>query len=97
MKTKITIISLSAFIGMCILLAIIKIAVATTYTTAGVELSSLDTEIKNLQKDNSILREQIYEQSSLFTIASKAAAMGFEENKKSRIVIGSPLPVAYNQ
>jgi len=97
MKTKLYSIVLSIFIGISLVLSIIKITVSTAYTTAGVELSSLDTTIKQLQKDNALLSEQIYQQSSLFTIASRAATLGFEENKTSQIIINSPLPVAYNQ
>lgn len=94
-------IELAVLIGI-ILLALIatctKIAIGTLFTTGGFEFSQIQDKTTSLQLENTILKEQLLKDESFFTIASEAAALGFEFPKGNQtIVLSSPNPIAYNQ
>lgn len=83
-------------IAVIAILSIVRTYVSNNIATSGVVLGGIEGEINNLQTDNAILAQKLYEQSSLTNIASKAAAIGFVDNKTS-YVLNSNLPVAYKQ
>lgn len=77
-------------------LSIVRIYVSNNIATSGVILGKLQEKISKLQTENAILAQNVYENSSLNTIASKAAEFGFVSNKTS-FVINSQLPIASKQ
>ena len=79
-----------------ILLSIVRTYVSNNIATSGVILGGIEGEINNLQTENAILAQKLYEQSALTNIASKASELGFIDNKTS-FVLDSSLPVAYKQ
>lgn len=74
-------------------LSVLHVVIANMLSTAGVELDKLQVELVAYQKENTIIREQILNQTSLDHIASVASNMGFIE-AKSNVYIDSPLPLA---
>lgn len=74
-------------------LSIAQVVAANSISTTGIELGKIQDQITQLEKDNEVLKEQVLTLSSLTTIASRAADMGFEEGK-STLVISQPLPLA---
>lgn len=74
-------------------LSIVQVVVANGISTAGIELSKVQSQISELRKQNELLHEQVLTASSLTTIASRASEMGFEEGKTT-LVISQPLPLA---
>lgn len=88
-----------ALLGLCLFiilgLVVVQVAASNNISTAGIELSKLQTELKEVKRQNSLLKEKMLSLSSLNRIASKAGEMGFVEGKKT-IYISSPLPLARN-
>ena len=76
-----------------IALSIVQVVAANSISTTGIELSKIQDEITTLQKQNEVLHEQVLSLSSLNSIASRAASMGFQESKAT-LVIAQPLPLA---
>ncbi len=74
-------------------LSIVQVVAANSISTTGIELSKIQEEITGLQKQNEVLHEQVLSLSSLTSIASRAADMGFQESKAT-LVIAQPLPLA---
>lgn len=62
-------------------LSIIQVAVSNNLSTTGVELARIEEKIATYKKENVLLRQKLLIASSLDTIASKAAEMGFVEEK----------------
>lgn len=92
-KTKIFL----AFLYSCvIILALFKVTISNIFATGGIDLDSMQTKTVAFQKENLILSQKIYAESSLFTIASEAAAMGFVQEKNS-VYIPAALPIALKQ
>lgn len=60
-----------------IVLYIVNISVQIMYQGDGIKVAQIKKEIAELQLQNDILQNQIYDQSSLRTIEAKAKAMGF--------------------
>lgn len=77
-------------------LSIVRIYVSNNIATSGVILGKLQEKIGKLQTENAVLSQNVYENSSLTVIASKAAELGFVSNKTS-FVINSQLRVASKQ
>ena len=74
-------------------LSLVQVVVANSISTTGIELEKMHEEIAVLQKKNALLHEEVLVASSLTNIASKAAELGFSE-EKSPLVLSSPLPLA---
>lgn len=85
---------LISLIGTSILLAVVKISVENAFSTSGIQYGMTQQKIQVLSKENMILREKLYTQSSLTHIASAAATLGFEPNGKV-MAVSSIRPVAY--
>lgn len=77
-------------------LSIVRIYVSNNIATSGVILGKLQEKIGKLQTENAVLSQNVYENSSLNFIASKAAELGFINNKTT-FVINSQLRVASKQ
>lgn len=83
-----------------VVLSLVQITVSNMLSTGGIELSSVQSQIDNLQKENAILKEQIYSVASLTYIASEAEKLGYVEGvntKSSVLVIANPQPLAIRQ
>lgn len=87
---------LSCLIATVLVLVVIQVVASNRISTAGIELSALQTELKEVKRENSLLREKILTVSSLNLIASRAGELGFIEGKQ-RVYITDPLPLARNE
>jgi cell division protein FtsL len=74
-------------------LSIVQVSVSNSLSTTGIELAKFEEQISAYKKENEQLSEQLLTVSSFDNIASKAADMGFVEEKK-HIVYTNPLPIA---
>jgi len=79
-----------------VVLSIVRVVVTNTIVTSGIDLGKMQSRIKVLKKENTLLHQKVLELSSLHYIASQAGELGFV-NSKNEIVISSPLPIALNQ
>lgn len=93
MKYKIIIKSL---IFVAVVLAILRVVVANSISTSGVELGKINEAVNSYQLENYLLSEKLLEQSSLSVIASEAAKLGFADTGES-FVLNNPLPIALKQ
>ena len=80
------IIFIIVLITLVIGLSIVQVVVSNNLSTTGIELAKLEDKITVYKKENAILQEKILIASSFTTIASKAADMGFVE-EKSRVFL----------
>lgn len=83
-------------IFLIVLLSIAKVVTASKFSTGGVLMSKLEEEIHFYKIQNAQLLEKLLSMSSLTNIASKAAVLGFSENKSDLFVTRS-LPIAIKQ
>ncbi len=65
-------------------------------STDGIALASMQDKIGLLEKQNMEISEKVYSLSSLTTIASCAATLGFVD-ARSEVVLANPLPLALKQ
>lgn len=79
-----------------IMLSIVQVIVSNNLSTTGIELAKYQEEINRYHRENTVLHEEILEKSSYTFIASKAAELGFVE-EKSRVYLTDPVPVAFKQ
>lgn len=96
MKVKRTKALLAGIVGLIFFLAVLQVASSNRISTAGIELSRLQVSVKDVKRQNALLREKLLTLSSLNRIASKAGELGFVE-AKSNLYITSPLPLARNE
>ncbi len=89
MKKRFVVILLS----ITILLSCIHVVISNMLSTAGVELDEIQEKLTQYKKENLLLHEDILEHSSLYSIASASATMGFV-SEKSHVYISAPLPLA---
>ena len=83
-------------IGCAIILAVVKIAISTLYMTGGAEYSQIVAQQQVYEKENVILKQKVLADTSYFTIASRAASLGFVyDDGKQRLTIGDTIPFAY--
>jgi len=91
----------TVILGICIFgticLSLVQIVFSSAFATDGIDLTKLQSTQAMLERENSLLKEKIYEQASLTTISQEAKNMGYVEDQKSRMVLSSPLPIALNQ
>ena len=86
---------LGFLIGIVILLSVVQVVASNHISTAGIELSKLQTEIRETKRQNLLLQEKLLSLSALTKIASRAGEMGFIE-AKSTIYIQTP-PLARHE
>lgn len=87
-----------AFIGvltvvLLVVSCLVQISVSNSLTTEGIALSKIQDQIDATKKDNMLLAERVYTDSSYTHIASQAARVGFVEANSS-IFISQPGPLA---
>lgn len=94
MKKPITIIiSLLLIVS---ILSVVRTVVSNGMSTSGSHLSKLSEELDYYKTENASLEEKIYTKSSLISIASEAARLGFVDQKSS-FAVSSGLPIAAKQ
>jgi len=87
---------LSFLIVTIVILSLVQIALFNRISTRGTLLSTLQTKIEVLEHENYLLSEKLLIKSSLTSIASNAAELGFV-NSKNEISLNSPLPLSLRQ
>lgn len=76
--------------------SVVQISASNELSTKGIELNTIQKKIDILKRENTLMKEQIYDVSSYKNIASSAATLGFEP-EKSPIFVDAPLPIAIRQ
>lgn len=84
------------FVSTVVVLSVGRVAVLNSISTTGIELVSLQQKVDSYKKQNTLLREQYLEASSLNNIESQAKKMGFIPSK-TQIYLSTPLPLALKQ
>ena len=80
-------------IAIILALFLVQVIISHSISTTGIELGKLQNEISSLKKKNAMLHEQVLTSSSLTTIASRAATLGFKD-ASSPIVLSDETPLA---
>ena len=81
--------------GIIVILFIVQISVSNMLSTGGIELSQVQSQIQDYQKENAILKEQIYSVASLTHVAEEAQKLGYVQGvTNSTLVIANPQPLA---
>jgi hypothetical protein len=88
MKThKITI--TSALFLIIVLLSIIQVVVSNRLSTSGIILGKIEENIRNYKTENAALAERFFLVTSLNSISSRAAVLGFVKEKSPLILTTS--------
>jgi hypothetical protein len=69
---------------------------ASITATEGIGYGALQSRITLLERETMRMKEEVYLNTSLSTLASRAAQMGFVHEKRV-LTISSPLPIAYSR
>lgn len=77
-------------------LAMVRSMVSNSMSTSGTELGKTGDELSALKIENALLKEKLFALSSLTLISSKAAEMGFIEEKKT-FSLTNTVPIALKQ
>lgn len=84
---------ITSLVLIIIVLSVVQVVVSNRLSTTGIELSSLQNDLKTYKKENSILSEKILIASSFVNIDAIAKDSGFVKNK-SVLFVSTPLPIA---
>lgn len=75
-------------------LAVVQVTASNLLSTDGIDLAQIKTQINVVKKENIVLEEKIYTQSSLTQVASKAATIGFiPDNQTVYIPLVQPIAI----
>jgi len=89
---------LSTVVFFAIVLSIVQISFSAFFITGGMELSQIQTKTQQVEKENMILSEKLYSESSFTTIEASAKQLGFEDEKStSRITMAGSSAFALKQ
>ena len=77
-------------------LTLAQIGVANQVSTTGAELATLQNKVVDIQRENSVIQEQILEASSFTNLSEKADKLAFVPSS-SQVVLNPALPLAYKQ
>ncbi len=78
-----------------VVLALVQVSVSNMLSTGGIQLAAVQTQIDTYQKENAILKEQIYSLASLTHVAAEAQKLGYVQGiSQSTLVIANPQPLA---
>lgn len=77
-------------------LSVVRTVLFNKLSTAGIAMSEIEEDIHLYKLENAMLSEKLFLESSLNSIASKAAALGYVE-EKSQLVLSKSLPLAVRQ
>lgn len=72
------------------ILEVINIHLSNSVSTNSIYASGLKTKVEGLQEKNTILKTEVLKYTSYEFISSKAATLGFVENKKSALSVSGP-------
>lgn len=81
-------------LSVVVLLEGVQVYLSNRIAGTSIEVARLQTQIKEVDEKNISLKSQLLSLSSFESIASRAAEMGFIENKNSDITLKAPIPVA---
>jgi len=81
-------------VGVLLVLTVTQAVVANSVSTVGVDISTLQEEIKTYQKENALLKEELLTASSYTTIINEIEDKGFEPVKQQLTLTDVP-PLAY--
>lgn len=86
---------LSLFGCVIVLLSLVQISVSNMLSTGGIELAQVQSNILEYQKENAVLKEQMYSVASLTHVAAEANKLGYVAGEnQSTLVITNPQPLA---
>jgi cell division protein FtsL len=71
-----------------------NIFLSNSIAGSSIEVSLLSQKIEEIEGKNTSLKTELLSYSSFENIASRAASLGFVENKDTAIMINAPLKVA---
>lgn len=71
-----------------------NIFLSNSLAGSSMEVSGIKEEIVKIEEKNTTLKTELLSFSSFENISSRAAALGFKENKDTAIIINAPLKVA---
>lgn len=78
-----------------VVLSVVQISISNILTTGGITLSRVNSQIQEYQKENAILKEQIYSVASLTYLGEEAEKNGYQPGvNSSTIVIANTAPLA---
>lgn len=77
-------------------LVLVRIALSSMFSVDGIVMAKMNEQIAVLDKENMLMKEQIYTASSYTQIASDAATMGFVE-ENSQISLSNASSIAIRQ
>ena len=67
-------------------LVVVQVSASNMLSTDGIDLGRMQYEIAEVKKENTLLKEKIYTQASLNTVASQAATLGFIPEKSPEYI-----------
>lgn len=73
-----------------------RVILSNAYAVDGITLGNLNQKLAEVEKQNMMLKEKLYQQSSYTFIASDAATLGFAE-QKSHISLSNTTSLALKQ
>lgn len=86
---------LAGLILVVVILSVLQISISNMLSIGGIELSQVQTQIDGYQKENAVLKEQIYRVASLTNISQEAEKLGYVQGiSKSTLVIANLQPLA---
>ncbi len=95
---KLPIITLSILLILVVSLLIVNLTVSNMMSTGGISLDNLQTQLVNLQQEDTNLEQKVLALSSYTHIASAAATMGFAADKNTvAFSTQNSMPLAYQQ
>jgi cell division protein FtsL len=77
-------------------LTLVRVFVANSLSTTGIELGDIQVRIEEYKKQNNILKVEVLKAASLQNIAKSASLSGFT-NAKSFVYVDTNLPIAMKQ
>ena len=83
-----------SLVAVTIVLEGFNIFISNSIAGSSIEVSLLTQEIEGIDEKNTSLKTELLSYSSFESVASRAASLGFIENKNSAMMINSPLKVA---
>ncbi len=84
---------ITGLFAVILFLSVVQIVVSNMLSTTGPTLSKMQNQIHEYKRENTLLSEKLLFDTSLTTIASRAANLGFME-AKTQVYVRTVLPVA---
>lgn len=79
-----------------VLLSVVQISVSNLLSTGGITLANVNSSVLDLEKQNAILKEEIYSIGSLTNVSALANKLGYVEvqDKSTLIILANFKPLA---